>query len=102
MPGHYLATVHTRECWQKENYFPQVTDIESYPSWIHSDRKDMLKRAKEKVEEILASHKPMPLTPEQEQAIEDILNEARDYYRENHVISDAEWSEYMKELESVH
>jgi trimethylamine--corrinoid protein Co-methyltransferase len=102
MPGHYLATAHTRECWQKENYFPQVTDIESYPSWIHSDRKDMLKRAKEKVEEILASHKPMPLTPEQEQAIEDILNEARDYYRENHVISDAEWSEYMKELESVH
>jgi hypothetical protein len=28
------------------------------------------------------------------------LKEARDYYREGRVISDAEWSEYMKELDS--
>ena len=34
-------------------------------------------------------------------ALGGVLNEARDYYRGNHVISDAEWSEYMKELESA-
>jgi trimethylamine--corrinoid protein Co-methyltransferase len=100
IPGHYLGTAHTRKWWRKENYLPPTTDVESYSSWIKSGKKDMLTRAREKVEEILATHEPMPLTPEQEQGIEGALKEARDYYRESRVISDAEWSEYMRELDS--
>ncbi len=101
IPGHYLGTAHTREWWRKEHYYPQIVDVEPYASWIDSGKKDMLDRAKEKVEEILATHKPLPLTAEQEQGVEDTLNEAREYYRKNNVISDEDWSVYMEELESV-
>jgi trimethylamine--corrinoid protein Co-methyltransferase len=101
IPGHYLGTAHTRENWRKENYFPQVTDVEPYASWASSGKKDMLDRAKEKVEEILATHKPLPLTAEEDQAVEDVLVEARDYYRKNNTISDEEWSVYMEELDST-
>jgi hypothetical protein len=51
------------------------------------------------MEEILATHKLTPLTPDQEQAIEQTLGEAREYYREKGLISDVEWSEYMAVLE---
>jgi len=60
----------------------------------------MLDLAKEKVQEILATHEPLPLSDAQEQAIEDVLEEARSYYRKQGMISDAEWSEYMRVLSS--
>jgi trimethylamine:corrinoid methyltransferase-like protein len=69
--------------------------------WIKEGKKDALALAKEKMQEILATHEPMPLTPAQEQAIEDVMNEARSYYRKQGLISDREWAEYMKTLKSV-
>ena len=98
IPGHYLGTEHTRQWWDKEHYFPKVADLESYASWVKTGKKDMLDHAKDKVQEILATHKPLPLTDEQEQGLEDVLEEARNYYRDKGMISDAEWSEYMKVL----
>jgi len=98
VPGHYLATAHTRKWWNKEDTFPQVADTESYPMWVTSGRRDMLDRAKEKVQEILETHRPTPLTDSQEQAIEDVLAEARTHYRGKGMITDAEWSDYMEEL----
>lgn len=100
IPGHYLGTAHTREWYKKENFFPKVADQEAYPVWIKSGKKDALVLAREKMEEILANHKPKPLTDEQEQAIEDILKEAREYYRGKGLISDEEWNEYMKTIKS--
>ena len=41
-----------------------------------------------------------PLTPEQEQSIEEILTEARQFYRDRGTISDGEWSVYLKTLEA--
>ena len=52
------------------------------------------------MQEILATHRPLPLSDAQEQAIEDVLEEARKYYRKRGMISDAEWSEYMNVLSS--
>ena len=51
--------------------------------------------------EILDTHQPLPLTAEQEQAIEDILKEARDYYQQKGLLSDEEWSAYSKILEGL-
>ncbi len=96
IPGHYLGTAHTREWWQKEQFIPKVADLEAYPVWIKSGKKDALELAKERMAEILETHKPTPLTPEQEGAVEDILAEARDYYRDKNLISDEEWTEYLK------
>jgi trimethylamine--corrinoid protein Co-methyltransferase len=100
IPGHYLGHAHTREWWQKENLFLQVTDTEPYSTWVTSGKKDMISHAKEKIEEILATHKPMPLTPEQEAGVEEVLKEAREYYRKRGMISDEEWVEYMRTLEA--
>ena len=101
IPGHFLGTKHTREWWQKENFFPKVADQEAYPVWIKSGKPDALHHAQERMQEILANHTPEPLSPEQERAIEDILNEARDYYRQRGMISDEEWSVYMQALETA-
>jgi trimethylamine--corrinoid protein Co-methyltransferase len=100
IPGHYLSTAHTREWWRREQWLPQAADLEAYPVWLRSGKKDALALAQDRMEEILATHKPTPLTPHQEQAIEDILTEARQFYRDRGTISDEEWSTYMKELAS--
>jgi trimethylamine--corrinoid protein Co-methyltransferase len=101
IPGHYLNKAHTRNWWRKEQFIPKVADREVYPVWMKSGKKDALDLAKERMKEILATHKPIPLTLEQERSIEKMLKEAREYYREKGVISDKEWSAYMKVLESV-
>jgi trimethylamine--corrinoid protein Co-methyltransferase len=100
IPGHYLSTAHTREWWQKEQYLPKAADLEAYPVWIKSGKRDALELAKERVAEILENHRPTPLTAEQETTVEDIMNEARNYYRDKGFISDEEWSVYMKVIGS--
>jgi trimethylamine--corrinoid protein Co-methyltransferase len=101
IPGHFLGTAHTREWWKKENFFPKVAEQEAYPVWVKSGKKDALDLAKDRMQEILASHTPKPLTSDQEQAVEDILQEAREYYRERGMISDDEWAVYMNVLEAA-
>jgi trimethylamine--corrinoid protein Co-methyltransferase len=100
IPGHFLSTAHTREWWRKEQWLPKSADLESYPVWVRSGKKDALALAKERMDEILETHQPTPLSPDQEQAIEDILKEARQFYRDKEFISDEEWSVYMKTLAS--
>lgn len=101
IPGHYLGTAHTREWWQKEQYLPKSADLEAYPVWIKSGKKDALALAKERVSEILETHQPVPLTTEQEAAVENVLNEARNYYRGKGLISEEDWSDYMKVIRST-
>jgi trimethylamine:corrinoid methyltransferase-like protein len=96
-----MGTAHTRKWWNKEDYFPVVADIEAYASWAATGKKDMLDNAKEKVAEILANHQPLPLSESEDQALENILVEARNHYRSQGMISDEEWAAYMKELEST-
>ena len=80
-PGSFLGKKHTRENWQKEYYVPEVFDRLSYQDWERTGKKTVLDRAKQMVEEILASLKPKPLTAEEEKTIDKILIDAREYYR---------------------
>jgi len=100
IPGHYLNTEHTRNWWRKELFQPKVADLEAYPVWIRSGKQDALALAKQRMEKILTSHKPQSLTPSQEQAIEDILKDARVYYRSKGLISEEDWTTYMKTLDN--
>ena len=100
IPGHYLSTAHTREWWRKEQWLPKAADLEAYPVWVRSGKRDAMALAQERMDEILASHVPMPLTPEQEQAVEEILTNARQFYRDRGSISDEEWSAYMTALQA--
>ena len=100
IPGHFLNRAHTREWWKKEQFTPAVADRLSIPEWLKDGKKKPLDHAKEKLEEILTTHKVPLLPPEQEQAIEDILKDAREYYRKKELISDEEWSLYQEDLSS--
>jgi trimethylamine--corrinoid protein Co-methyltransferase len=86
IPGHYLNTAHTRKWWQKEQYMPKAADRLTYPEWVAQGKKSALDYAKERMEEILATHEPEPLTPSQEEDLERILKEARKSYRERGLI----------------
>jgi len=81
IPGQYLNTEHTRKWWKREQFIPKAADREPYSEWIKKGKKDAIALAKERMEEILATHKPKPVTPEQDKAINEVLEEARSFYR---------------------
>ena len=50
--------------------------------------------------EILATHKPTPLTPSQDGDVERILEEARKYYKEKGLISEDEMATYRGSMKA--
>jgi dTDP-glucose pyrophosphorylase len=71
----------------------------TYPEWLKAGKKNSIDYAKEIMEDILAKHKvDPPLTPREEDEVESILIEARDYYKKKELISDSEWEEYREIL----
>jgi len=81
IPGYYLNKAHTREWWKKEQFLPKAADRMTYPEWMNNGKKGAIEYARERVEEILATHKAEPLSAKQEAEIERILEEARQHYR---------------------
>jgi trimethylamine---corrinoid protein Co-methyltransferase len=81
IPGHYLGTQHTRDWCRREQFVPTAADRSTYPEWIAQGKKSALDHARARMEEILASHEPEPLSPTQEEDIQRILEDAREFYR---------------------
>lgn len=100
IPGMYLNKAHTREWWKREQFVPKVADRYAYPEWKRKGKKSLVDHAKERMAEILEKHEPKPLTDDEEDAIENILQEARKYYRKEDMISEKEWKKYQADLES--
>ncbi len=74
--GHFLAQKHTRKWFKIEEYIPsQVIDTLSERSWLERGAKDIVQRAKEKVDEILKEHEPEPLPPDIEKELDKIALE---------------------------
>ena len=83
LPGYYLDKEHTRKWWSKEQFTPAVADQSTLQEWLTTGKKTTIDLAKEKMREILATHKvSIPLTASQEEEIERILAEARKFYKE--------------------
>jgi trimethylamine--corrinoid protein Co-methyltransferase len=79
--SNFLCEQHMREWWKKEFYVPEVMDRLPYDLWKGQGKKNAIDKAKEKVEDILATHKvSVPLTEEQNNEIDKILHEAKRYY----------------------
>jgi len=100
IPGHFLNKEHTRKWWKLEQFVPQVADRLTYPEWMKTGKKSCLDYAKERMKEILATHKPISLTPSQEEDIEKILEEARKYYKERGLMSEEEMAIYTESIKS--
>ena len=86
IPGHYLDKEHTRKWWRKEQLMPRAADRLTYPEWMKQGQKSALDYAKDRMEEILATHKAKPLTAAEEADIERILEDAGKFYRKRGMI----------------
>jgi trimethylamine---corrinoid protein Co-methyltransferase len=82
IPGTFIDSEHTRKWWRKEQYIPGIADRLTIPEWQAKGRKTALDYAKEKMAEMLKTHKTLPLTDEQERGIAEALANASKYYRE--------------------
>jgi len=71
--GNFLMEAHTLEHFREEQWFPDLTDRQTYENWTKAGAKTMGTRANEQVKKILAEHQPEPLSPERRKAIADIV-----------------------------
>lgn len=82
IPGNFLSKEHTRKWWKAELMIPNLADPVGYDEWERRGKKVALDYAREKYEEIIATHKPDPLPEDKKLAIDEILQEARAFYRQ--------------------
>lgn len=62
--GHYLAETHTVNHMRDEFFFPALADREKRETWEQAGCKDTRQRANECACDILANHRPTPLSME--------------------------------------
>ncbi len=74
--GIFLGQKHTLKHYKTEIWLPEISDKNTYETWQKMGSKPMDKVAKEKVKEILATHKPAPISEDVEKEISQILNRA--------------------------
>ncbi len=99
-PTTYLGEEHTATMWRQDTYYPDLADMLDAEAWIKGGKKSIIDHGRQRMEEILSAHKICELSAGQEKMIEDILWEARNFYRANGSISDAEWDVYMRQINS--
>jgi trimethylamine---corrinoid protein Co-methyltransferase len=77
--GNYLCEPSTASAVRSEDWY--ISDFgshETYDSWVANGKKDILEEAREKVNKILKSHKPMPLGDDVEKELAKICQRARE------------------------
>jgi len=73
--GIYLAEKHTLAHF-RERWMSRISDISAFETWERKGSKSMDEVAKEKIKEILATHKPEPIPEDVEGEISQILKRA--------------------------
>ena len=74
--GDFLNTEHTLKHF-RERWYPSLFERMSYQSWLSKGGKDLAERAKDKIEAILAEHKPEPLPAEVQEKLREIVLRAK-------------------------
>jgi trimethylamine--corrinoid protein Co-methyltransferase len=74
--GHFLAEKHTLNHFKDVLFFSELTDRHSYDAWKKAGGKSMIKRARERAEEILKEHWPTPLDKDVQKEISEIISKA--------------------------
>jgi len=73
--GHFLAERHTL-LHSRESWVPMITDARPYATWKEAGAKTVVDRAREKVKEILKTHKPEPLDTNVREKLTTIIKNA--------------------------
>ncbi|MCE9616074.1 MAG: trimethylamine methyltransferase family protein [Lentisphaerae bacterium] len=75
--GRFIDAEHTAERFRRELWFPQLLDRDYYEGWRAEGARSMEDRCRARREQILKQHRPEPMDPAVEQAIESIVAAAR-------------------------
>jgi trimethylamine--corrinoid protein Co-methyltransferase len=65
----FLAESHTRKYMKSELYMPRLADRARRSSWLKKGGKDIIERAREKVDQILKDHQPKELDQAKEKEL---------------------------------
>jgi trimethylamine--corrinoid protein Co-methyltransferase len=74
--GNFISEPRSAALCRSEAWVPSILDRNPYPSWIKKGARTTDQVLKDRVQKILATHTPVPLSPEIVQKIDLILNEA--------------------------
>ncbi len=77
--GQFLDSDHTM-CHFRERWYPEIIERDNYDNWLAKGGKSLAERAAERVEEILAEHKPEPLPKDVAKAVHAIVERAEAQY----------------------
>lgn len=67
--GHFLGSSHTYAAMERDYFYPSLADRNEPRTWEQDGAKDAWTTARDRVHEILATHRPEYLTPEQDAEI---------------------------------
>ena len=75
--GTYLDRMFTAEHFRNELWFPELLDRSYYQSWVDGGRTDMQERCRLRKEELIASHKPEPVSDTLAKELNEIVRDAK-------------------------
>jgi trimethylamine---corrinoid protein Co-methyltransferase len=75
--GNFLAHPHTAENFRKEFWLPDLMERKPWDTWTNQKVKGLEAKSRERARKILAEHHPQPLSKEQMQAVDALVEEAR-------------------------
>jgi trimethylamine--corrinoid protein Co-methyltransferase len=78
--GQFLDSEHTLEHF-RELWYPNLFDRNNFDGWMAGGGKTLNERAAERVEAILAEHKPEPLPDDVAKAVHAIVERAEEHFR---------------------
>jgi trimethylamine--corrinoid protein Co-methyltransferase len=68
--------------YKSEFWLPNLLDRRSYEDWVLMGQKSFKDRTIARVQDILATHESVPLKPETEKIIDQVLAEAEEWVKE--------------------
>ncbi len=74
--GNYLKHKHTRDHFRREQWNPEIFNRKRWETWEREGKKTILQRAKERSDQLIASHKVEPLPSEVDRELKIIISAA--------------------------
>lgn len=75
--GTFIDHGHTARHFRKELWMPRLLDREYYQAWKDAGAQSLEDRCRRRKEEVLATHRPEPVTKELDRALTEIVGAAR-------------------------
>lgn len=80
--GSFLESVATLRAWRSSQHMPHLADRQGYDKWQAQGAKTMVDRARERARQIIDSHRPPPLSTEQDRELSRIVRAAEQAKRQ--------------------